>query len=198
MCATSPHLPTCSCVPIFSWGCWCISLASLFYLCDDAFSHHIFLLRLCIDVSSRYTFTALAMFEAKPPMTSLTLDYGDGLSSPPWSGILKIIYHGWPPSALFLRPETRSIPLRKILLKKHTRHNSSWWKNNRLVKAWLWNSMKPHITSQFMFYLTTNEICQRHILFSHKKSALRVYNTYDRFFTIRQEGQMLEDYFGSI
>lgn len=50
-----------------------------------------------------------------------------------------------------------------------------------------------------MFHSTTKQICEAvKKYFSYEKNGFRFHTTYDRLFTMRQDGHSLNDYFGSI
>ncbi|XP_043693371.1 uncharacterized protein LOC122643864 [Telopea speciosissima] len=74
-----------------------------------------------------------------------------------------------------------------------------WKAENATLLCWLWNSMEPSIASNVMFHKTAkgvwNELKES---YSQDTNLSRIYDVYERFFSFKQDGKSLGEYYSSL
>ncbi|XP_020261846.1 uncharacterized protein LOC109837879 [Asparagus officinalis] len=76
---------------------------------------------------------------------------------------------------------------------------SSWLSSDYCVMTWLLNSTEPQISSSVMFLTTAKEMWDSlKIMYGNEKNASRVFEIYERLFTLKQGDRSVPEFFGEL
>ncbi|KAK4388462.1 hypothetical protein Sango_2452800 [Sesamum angolense] len=73
---------------------------------------------------------------------------------------------------------------------------STWQQADYSVMTWLLNSMEESVSPNVMFLTTAKAMWDAfHDMYSHEKNISRVFELYERLFSLKQDGRAVSDYF---
>ncbi|RDX77314.1 hypothetical protein CR513_42577, partial [Mucuna pruriens] len=87
------------------------------------------------------------------------------------------------------------------MLKKRKKlsHIEAWDDEDSLIMTWLWNSMTPEISRNYMFYSFVHEIWENLIkTYSMKKNSTTFYDIESKIFNSRQGTLSITEYYGTL